>query len=84
MSNELMSIFGPWLPWLFGVGTVLLVSGLLATLLAAAADFTAVCGFGRGAINVGWRMMLAAAAIYVLVGVLEGLFQSMISNLPAT
>jgi len=29
-------------------------------------------------------MMLAAAAIYVLVLVLEGFFQSMISNLPGT
>jgi len=79
-----MSIFGPWLPWLFGVGTVLLVSGLVATQLAAASDFPAVRGLGHGAINVGWRMMLAAAAIYVLVRVLEGVFQSMISNLPGT
>ena len=79
-----MSIFGPWLPWLFGVGTVLLVSGLLATQLAAAADFSVVRGLGRGAINVGCRMMLAAAAIYVLVRVLEGVFQSMTFNLPGT
>lgn len=61
---------------------MLLVSVLLATQLAAAADFPAACRLGRGAINVGWRMMLAA--IYVLVRVLEGVFQSMISNLPGT
>jgi len=29
-------------------------------------------------------MMLAATAIYVLVRVLEGVFRSMISNLPGT
>ena len=63
---------------------MLLVSGLVATQLAAASDFPAVRGLGHGAINVGWRMMLAAAAIYVLVRVLEGVFQSMISNLPGT
>jgi hypothetical protein len=84
MSTGVMGIFGPWLLWLFGVGTVLLVSGLVAMQLAAAADFPVVRGLGRGAINVGWRMMLAAAAIYVLVLVLEGFFQSMISNLPGT
>jgi hypothetical protein len=72
------------LPWLFGVGTVLLVRGLFVTQLAAAADFPAVRGLGRGAINVAWRMMLAAAAIYVLVRVLEGVFQSIISNLSGT
>ena len=79
-----MGIFGPWLPWLFEVGTVLLVSGLVATQLAAATDFPAVRGLGRGAINVWWRMMLAAAAIYVLVRVLEDVFQSTVSNLPGT
>ena len=77
-----MGIFGPWLPWLFGVGTVLLVGGLVATRLSAAAGSRVVRGLGRGAINVGWRMMLAAAAFYVLVRVLEGVFQSMMSNLP--
>ena len=79
-----MVIFGPWLPWLFGMGTVLLVGGLVATQLAAATDFPAVRALGRGAANVGWRMMLAAVAIYILVRVLEGIFQSMISNLPGT
>ena len=58
----MMDDFGPWLPWLFDVSTVLLVGGLLATQLAAAADSSLVRGLGRGAINVGWRMMLAAAA----------------------
>ena len=28
--DALMDVFGPWLPWLFGVGTILLVGGLLA------------------------------------------------------
>jgi hypothetical protein len=72
------------LPWLFGANTVLLVSGPVATQLAAAADFPTVRGLGRGAIDVGWRMTLAAAAIYMLVRVSEGVFQSMISNLPGT
>lgn len=78
----MMSVFGPWLPWLFGVGTVLLVGGLVATRLAA--DLPAVRGLGRGVANVGWRMVLAATEIYLLVRVLEGVFQSMVSNLPGT
>ncbi len=79
-----MVIFGPWLSWLFGMGTVLLVGGLVATQLAAATDVPAVRALGHGAANVGWRMMLAAVAIYILVRVLEGIFQSMVSNLPGT
>ena len=28
--DTLMNVFGPWLPWLFGVGSIQLVGGLVA------------------------------------------------------
>ena len=79
MDLGVTQIFGPWLPWLFGVGTVLLVCGLVVGEFGTG---SVLAGLGRGAANVGWRMMLFAAAIYIMARVLEGVFQSMMSNLP--
>ena len=73
-----MEIFGPRLPSLFGLGTDLLVGGLVAK--AAASD--RLKGIGRGAADVGWRMMLFAATMYLLVLALSAAFESMPSNLP--
>jgi hypothetical protein len=33
-TEALMDLFGPWLPWLLGMGAVLLVAGLLVRELA--------------------------------------------------
>ncbi len=76
-----MSVFGPWIPLLFGVGTALLVGGLLTKELVS--DATAK-GLGRAAANAGWRLMLLAAVIYLLVRGLTAVFESMVSNLPGT
>ena len=43
-----MDLFGPWLPWLFGVGAVLLIGGLLTKELAKGSSFRRL---GRGAIS---------------------------------
>lgn len=74
-----MEIFGPWLPLLFGLGTVLLVGGLLTKEMAANST---VKGLGRGAANAGWRMMLLAAVMYLLILALSAAFENMLSNLP--
>ena len=74
-----MEVFGPWMPILFGLGTVLLVGGLFTKEMAS---HPAAKRLGRAAANAGWRMMLLAAAIYLLVRVLAAVFESMVSNLP--
>ncbi len=79
MEADLMQVFGPWLPLLFGVGTVLLVGGLLTKELSP--NSTAK-GLGRSAASAGWKMMLLAAALYFLVRVLAAIFENMVSNLP--
>ena len=76
-----MSIFGQWLPWLFGAGALLLVGGLV---VKGFAPGSILAGLGRVAANVGWRMMLFAVFVYVVARVLESVFQSMLSNLPGT
>ena len=76
-----MDVFGPWLPWLFVVGTVLLVGGLVAKEFAPGSF---VAGLGRGAANVGWRMMLLAVSVYLVIRALEAAFSSLLSNLPGT
>ena len=43
-----------------------------------------VKGLGRGAANVGWRMMLLAAAMYLNLLVLTAVFENMVSNKPGT
>ncbi len=37
-TDALMDAFGPWLPWLFGVGVILLVAYLLVRALGAVFD----------------------------------------------
>ena len=59
-----MNLFGPWLLPLSGVGTVLLMGGLLTKEIASDRS---VKGLGRGAANVGWRLMLLAAVMYFLI-----------------
>ena len=44
------------MPWLFGVGTILLVGGLLAKEMVADSSIQKL---GRGAANVGWRLVLS-------------------------
>ncbi len=75
-----MEIFGPWLPLLFGLGKVLLVGGLVAK--EAVSDRFLKDIIGRGSANVGGRMMLFAATMYLLVQALSAAFKSMLSNLP--
>ncbi len=58
---------------------VLLVGGLVAK---EAASDPFLKGIGRGAANIGWRMMLLAAAFYLLLRALAAVFENMISNLP--
>jgi hypothetical protein len=77
--GALMDLFGPWLLPLFGVGTVLLAGGLLTKEIASKPS---VKGLGRGAANVGWRLMLLAVAMYLVVLALTAVFDNMISNLP--
>ena len=77
--EELMKFFGPWLPWLFGVGTVLLVGGLLTTKFATDSS---IRGVGRGVASAGLRLMLFAAAIYLLIKGLGAVFEGASSNLP--
>jgi hypothetical protein len=77
----LINLFGPWLVPLFGVGTALLVGGPLTKELASNRS---VKGLGRGAANVGWRLMLLAATMYLALLALAAIFSSMISNLPGT
>ena len=79
MEADLMEVFGPWMPLLFGVGTVLLVGGLLTKEMAVNST---VKGLGRAAANAGGRMMLLAAAMYLLVVALAAVFENMLSNLP--
>ena len=43
-----------------------------------------VKGLGRGAANVGWRMMLLAAAMDLNLLVLTAVFENMVSNKPGT
>jgi hypothetical protein len=81
IMDALMDLFGPWLPPLFGVGTVLLVGGLLTKEVA---QDRSVRGLGRGAANVGWRLMLLAAAMYFIILALTAVFEKMVSNLPGT
>lgn len=79
MEGDLMAVFGSWLPLLFGGGAVLLAGGLLAKGMA---PNSIVRNLGHGAANVGWRMMLLAAAMYLLIVALAAVFENMISNLP--
>jgi hypothetical protein len=37
---------------------------------------------GRGAANVGWRLMLLAAAMYFIILAVTAVFENMLSNLP--
>jgi uncharacterized membrane protein YgdD (TMEM256/DUF423 family) len=60
VMDAAMNLFGPWLVPLFGVGAVLLVGGLVTREMASDRS---VKGLGRGAANVGWRLMLLAAAM---------------------
>ncbi len=76
-----MEVFGPWLPLLFGVGTVLMVGGLLTKEMDAQST---VKGWGRVAANAGLRMMLLAATMYLLILALSAVFENMLSNLPGT
>jgi hypothetical protein len=73
--DSLMNLFGPWLVPLFGVGTVLLVGGMLAKEMASDPS---VKGLGRGAANVGWRLLLLAAAMYLMILALGTVFENMI------
>ena len=79
MEAYLMEIFGPWLPPLFGFGAVLLAGGLAAKEIISDPFLK---GIGRGAANVGWRMMLFAATMYLLIVALAAVFEGMLSNLP--
>jgi hypothetical protein len=79
--DELMNVFGPWLPLLFGVGTVLLVCGMVTKEVA---PDSSTRGLGRNIANVGWRLMLIAAAIYLSIQGLQAVFNSFIANLPAS
>ena len=81
MGAYLMGVFGPWMPLLFAVGAILLVGGLRVKEMAPN-PFPK--GLGRAATNAGWRMMLLAAAIYLLIVVLAAVFENMLSNLPGT
>jgi hypothetical protein len=79
--GALMDLFGPWLLPLFGVGTVMLAGGLLTKEMASDRSIKRL---GRGAANAGWRLMLLAAAMYLVVLALAAVFDNMISNLPGT
>jgi hypothetical protein len=48
-TDALMDIFGPWLPWLFGVGAILLAGELLAKEMAPSSSTQKL---GQGAANV--------------------------------
>ena len=74
-----MNLFGPWLLPVFGIGTVLLVGGLATKEMA---QDRSVKGLGRGAANVGWRLMLLAAAMYLMILALTAVFENMVSSLP--
>ncbi len=76
-----MDVFGPWLPWLIGVGTLLLVGGLVAKEMAPNPSAQKL---GRGAASVGWRLVLLAVAAYLLIWALGTVFDGFISNLPGT
>jgi hypothetical protein len=77
--DAVMNLFGPWLLPVFVIGAVLLVGGLLTKEMA---PDRSVKGLGRGAANVGWRLMLLAAAMYFLILALTAVFDGMVSNLP--
>jgi hypothetical protein len=79
--DPLMDLFGPWFPWLMGVGAVLLVGGLLAKEMAADSF---VRKLGHGAASAGWRLILLAIVGYVLILALGAVFDSFMSNLPGT
>ncbi len=74
-----MGVFGPWLPWLFGSGAVLLAGGLLVG--RSVPDPTAA-KLGRAAASAGWRMMLLAATMYLMILALAAVFENVLSNLP--
>jgi hypothetical protein len=67
------------LPWLFGVGAVLFVAGLLARELAVDLG---VVKLGCGAASAGWRLVLLATTIYLLIWVLASAFDGFMPNLP--
>lgn len=79
--DALMNLFGPWLLPLFGVGTVLLLGGLLAKEVVSDPSFK---WLGRAAANAGWRMMLLAVTMYIMILALTAVFENMLSNLPGT
>jgi hypothetical protein len=79
--GALMDLFELWLLPLFGVGTILLAGGLLTKEMASDRSVKRV---GRSAANVGWRLMLLAAAMYFVILALAAVFESRISNLPGT
>ena len=81
LLDALMDVFRPWLPWLFGMGAVLLVGGLLAKEMAPSSSAQKM---GRGAANVGWRLILLAVVVYLLIRGLGVVFDSFVSNLPGT
>lgn len=62
--DVLTNLFGPWLLPLFGEGTILLAGGSLTKEIASDRS---VKGLGRGAANVGWRLMLLAAAMNFVI-----------------
>jgi len=77
-----MQVFGPWLPVLFGFGAILLIVGLVAAQYAEITGSRSIRALGRGASNVGWRLMLLAVFVYVMARVLEAIFDNMLSNPP--
>jgi len=77
-----MQVFGPWLPILFGVGSVLLLAGLVAVQYAQVVESRPIRTLGGGAVSVGWRLLLAAVSVYVMIRALEAIFATMVSSLP--
>ncbi len=82
MDTELMRIFGPWLWWIFGVGLVLIIGGIAATLAARTFEIPLACKAGLLASGLGWRIVLVAVTAYVAIVALARVFDSMISSLP--
>jgi hypothetical protein len=80
-TDTLIDVFGPWLPLLFGVGAILHVDGLLTKEMAADSSIQKL---GRGAANVGWRLILLAVVAYLLIRALGAIFDSFVRSLPGT
>ncbi len=77
MEATLSEVFGPLLAWVFGIGIVLLVLGVVGILIDRAADFPPAGRAGRYVARVGLGFILFTILFYfVVIGYLDSIFDA--------